>query len=52
MTPLFGAVVEAVEEAILNALCAGGYMVGRDGIFVPGLPVEELRQLWRERHPG
>ncbi len=52
LTPLFGAAVEAVEEAILNARCAGGDMAGRDGIFVPGLPVEELRQLWRERHPG
>lgn len=52
MTPLFGAAVEAVEEAILNALCAGSDTVGRDDIFVPGLPVEQLGQLWRERHPG
>jgi D-aminopeptidase len=52
MTPLFGAVVEAVEEAILNALCAGGDMTGRDGIFVPGLPVEQVRALWRAHHSG
>jgi D-aminopeptidase len=52
MTDLFRAAVETVEEAILNSLCAGGDMVGRDAIFVPGLPVEELRQLWRAHHLG
>jgi D-aminopeptidase len=52
LTDLFRAAVEAVEEAILNALCAAGDMVGRDGIFVPGLPVEELRRLWKAHHLG
>jgi D-aminopeptidase len=47
MSPLFDAAVESVEEAILNALCAAGDMLGRDDHFVPGLPVEALRQLWQ-----
>ena len=47
MSPLFNAAVESVEEAILNALCAAGDMLGRDDHFVPGLPVEALRHLWQ-----
>lgn len=52
VSPLFDAAVEAVEEAILNALCAAGDMIGRDNLFVPGLPVEELRGLWQAHHPA
>jgi D-aminopeptidase len=52
LNPLFGAAVEAVEEAILNALCAAGDMLGRDDHFVPGLPVEQLRQLWQDHRLG
>jgi D-aminopeptidase len=47
MSALFNAAVESVEEAILNALCAAGDMLGRDDYFVPGLPVEALRHLWQ-----
>lgn len=36
--PFFDAVVQSVEEAILNALIANEDMVGRDGNFVPALP--------------
>lgn len=36
--PFFDATVEAVEEAILNALIANADMTGRDGNFVPALP--------------
>jgi D-aminopeptidase len=35
--PLFDAVVEATQEAILNAQLAAGTMVGRDGVTVHGL---------------
>jgi D-aminopeptidase len=52
ISPLFDATAEAVEEAILNALCAAGDMTGRDGYFVPGLPVDDLRELWRAHHPA
>jgi D-aminopeptidase len=34
---LFYAVVEAVEEAILNAMLQAGTMVGRDGVTAHGL---------------
>jgi D-aminopeptidase len=37
MTPLFQAAVEAVEEAIVNALLTAGTMTGADGITAHGL---------------
>lgn len=41
--PFFDAVVQGVEEAILNALIANEDMTGRDGNFVPALPKEWLK---------
>ncbi|TKB60838.1 MAG: hypothetical protein E5W81_21000, partial [Mesorhizobium sp.] len=38
INPFFDAVVQSVEEAILNALVANEDMTGRDGNFVPALP--------------
>lgn len=38
----FDAVVQSVEEAILNALVANADMTGRDGNFVPALPAAWL----------
>ncbi len=38
LSPVFGAVVQAVDEAILNALFANVDMEGRDGVRVPALP--------------
>ena len=51
MNPLFDAAAEAVEEAILNALCAAETMVGREGVLVHALPLDTLQQLWEERGP-
>ncbi|UCC62164.1 MAG: P1 family peptidase, partial [Anaerolineae bacterium] len=45
LNPLFQATVEAIEEAILNALCAAETMVGRDGHLVHALPLEVVRAL-------
>ncbi|MTI95712.1 MAG: P1 family peptidase [Firmicutes bacterium] len=42
---LFEAVVEATEEAILNALFTAGSMEGRDGHFRPALPIKEVLTL-------
>jgi len=42
MTPLFMAVIEATEEAIINSLFAAETMVGRDGHRVEALPKEEV----------
>lgn len=41
--PFFDATVQAVEEAILNALVANADMTGRDGNFVPALPRDWLQ---------
>lgn len=46
-TALFGAVVEAVEEAVLNSLVAAETMVGRDDHMVYALPHDELAELLR-----
>ncbi|MDX6631149.1 MAG: D-aminopeptidase [Gaiellales bacterium] len=45
MDPFFAAVVEATEEAVLNALCAAEEMVGVAGRRSPGLPHERVRAL-------
>ncbi len=54
ITPLFDAVVEATEEAILNAILQAGTMVGRDGITAHGLDGERLLEVLRRfgRGPG
>lgn len=42
MVGLFLAVVEAVEEAVLNSLCAAETVIGRDGHVRHALPVAEI----------
>jgi L-aminopeptidase/D-esterase-like protein len=42
LDPLFDAVVQTTEEAILNALVANADMTGRDGNFVPAIPRDRL----------
>ncbi|AZM47190.1 aminopeptidase [Streptomyces sp. WAC 06738] len=43
--PFHTAVVEAVEEAVLNVLTAAGPMTGRDGHHVPAFPLAALAGL-------
>ncbi len=45
LDPLFEAVVQAVEEAVLNALVAAETMIGRDDHRSPGFPVDRLPDL-------
>lgn len=45
MDPFYAAVVQAVEEAVLNALVVNSDMVGRDGHRSPRLPVEKVLPL-------
>lgn len=45
ITPLYRAVMEATEEAILNALCMGEDMEGIDGRMSPALPLDEVKAL-------
>jgi D-aminopeptidase len=47
VSEMFLAVVEAVEEAILNSLVAAETMTGRDGHTVYALPHDELVELLR-----
>ena len=45
LDPIFSATVEAVEEAIVNALVNNQSMTGRDGHRVEALPHERVREL-------
>jgi L-aminopeptidase/D-esterase-like protein len=42
MNLLFEAVVQSVEEAVINALTANEEMVGRDGHRTPALPRDKV----------
>ena len=48
---LFPAVVESVEEAVLNSLFRAATMTGRDGHTIEAVPVERVVEIWR-RHAG
>ena len=47
MDAFYTAVVQSVEEAVLNALVVNDDMVGRDGHRSPRLPIEGLTELLR-----
>ena len=49
LSVIYEAAIEAMDEAIMNALFAGETMIGRDGNSAPGLPVEEIQEILR-RH--
>jgi L-aminopeptidase/D-esterase-like protein len=46
--PLYEAVVQSTEEAVLNALVAGREMTGRAGNRSPGFPMERLAELMKD----
>jgi D-aminopeptidase len=53
--PLFGATVQATEEAIVNAMIAGRDMEGTEGRYVKGIPHPELikwLQHYRRHEPA
>ncbi|MBV9657399.1 MAG: P1 family peptidase [Verrucomicrobia bacterium] len=50
LSPFFNATVQAVEEAIVNALVDNEPMTGRDGHRVEALPHERLREVLRQYH--
>ncbi|MFC9434034.1 P1 family peptidase [Nocardia sp. NPDC057030] len=45
LNPFYDAVVQVVEEAVVNVLFAGETMIGRDGHRSPALPVDRVMQL-------
>ena len=47
ISSLFGATVEATEEAIINAMIAAETMVGRDGNRSDAIPHDRLREIMR-----
>ena len=50
LDPLFNAVIQATEEAILNALAAAETMTGRNGNTVPALPHAQVRAILKKYH--
>ena len=52
LDPLFGATVDATEEAVLNALWAAADVTGRGGHVAPGLPHAAVLELLRSHRPA
>jgi L-aminopeptidase/D-esterase-like protein len=52
MDPFFTAVVQATEEAVINALVANEEMTGRDGHRSPALPRDRVAESVRRRTDG
>ncbi len=52
LDPLFAAVVEATEEAVLNSMLAAPTVTGRDGNTSHALPADRLRELLRTAGRG
>jgi D-aminopeptidase len=50
MDPLFTGVVQATEEAVVNALVDNHSMTGRDNHHVEALPHDRLRELMKRLH--
>lgn len=50
MTPLFMAVIESTEEAIINSLFAARTMTGRAGHTVNSIPVDEVIGIMKKYH--
>jgi D-aminopeptidase len=52
LTPLFEAVADATEEAIINALCAATTTVGIDGHIAHALSLDRLQEVMRQYRRG
>jgi L-aminopeptidase/D-esterase-like protein len=48
LTPIFGATVEAAEEAVVNAMVAAETMTGKNGLKVYAIPHDRLQQALRK----
>ena len=51
LDPFFEAVVQATEEAVVNALVANEDMTGRDGHRTPALPRDRVAALFQPPGP-
>jgi L-aminopeptidase/D-esterase-like protein len=45
LDPIFAAVVQAVDEAVIDSIVTNTDLIGRDGITAVGIPHDELRKL-------
>lgn len=50
MSPLFMAVIEATEEAIINSLLMAKTMEGKDNTVIKSLPVDEVLKIMRKHN--
>jgi D-aminopeptidase len=50
MSPLFLAVIEATEEAIINSLFAARSMTGANGHRIEKLPVEKVLEIMKKNN--
>jgi D-aminopeptidase len=48
--PLYEAVIECTEEAIINSLCMADDMTGQSGNFAPGLPLSRVVEIMKQYH--
>ena len=48
LDPFFDAVVQSIEEAIINSMVANQDMTGRDGNFVPALPHQAIEKMLKD----
>ena len=48
MSPLFLAVIEATEEAVINSLFAAETTIGQEGRKIEALPVEKVMEILRK----
>jgi D-aminopeptidase len=44
-------VIEATEEAIVNALCMADDMTGQGGNFAPALPLDRVAEIMAKYRP-
>ena len=52
LDPLYEAVMEATEEAILNSMCMASPMTGVNGNHCPALPLDEVRRFVEAARPA
>ncbi len=50
LSVIYEAAIQAMDEAIMNALFAGETMVGRDGNTAPGLPIPVVQEILRQHN--
>ena len=50
MTPLFEAVIEATEEAVINSLFAAKTMTGRNNLTIQSLPVDKVIKILNQHN--